>query len=128
MLNNALSHAQIQRVAPSVFATEPHGRVTDRYEFVPTIDLVEAIEHPGFSFVQVLSPCLTFRPEQKEWKGAVQPFAGEATDDPVVAAARLQADGPMATGILYRNPGYPAYRPVSKVSARVEDYEEEFAL
>jgi 2-oxoglutarate ferredoxin oxidoreductase subunit beta len=90
--------------------------------------LVEAIEHPGFSFVQVLSPCLTFRPEQKEWKGAVQPFAGEATDDPVVAAARLQADGPMATGILYRNPGYPAYRQVSKVSARVEDYEEEFAL
>ena len=44
MLNNALSHAQIQRVAPSVFATSPHGRVTDKYGFVPTIDLVEAIE------------------------------------------------------------------------------------
>ncbi|HPQ26588.1 MAG: DUF945 domain-containing protein [Chromatiaceae bacterium] len=53
MLNNALSHAQIQRVAPSVFATEPHGRVTDRYGFVPTIDLVEAIEQEGWFPVTV---------------------------------------------------------------------------
>ena len=53
MLNNALSHAQIQRVAPSVFATEPHGRVTDRYGFVPTIDLVEAIEQEGWFPVAV---------------------------------------------------------------------------
>ena len=45
MLDNTLSHAQIQRVAPSVFATQPHGRVTDKYGFVPTIKLVEAIEH-----------------------------------------------------------------------------------
>ncbi|MGB5571100.1 MAG: DUF932 domain-containing protein, partial [Sedimenticolaceae bacterium] len=48
MLNNALSHAQIQRYAPSVFATEPHGRVTDKYGFVPTIELVEAIEDEGW--------------------------------------------------------------------------------
>ena len=48
MLNNALSHAQIQRVAPSVFATEPHSRVTDKYGFVPTIELVEAIEEEGW--------------------------------------------------------------------------------
>jgi 2-oxoglutarate ferredoxin oxidoreductase subunit beta len=90
--------------------------------------LVDAIEHPGFSFVQVLSPCLTFRPEQKEWKSAVEPMAGEPTDDPVTAAARLQADGPMATGILYRNPHYPVYRPSGEISARVADYEKEFAL
>ncbi|MEJ2384063.1 MAG: 2-oxoacid:ferredoxin oxidoreductase subunit beta [Xanthomonadales bacterium] len=90
--------------------------------------LVEAIEHPGFAFVQVLSPCLTFRPEQKEWKTAVHPFATEATDDPVAAAARLHADGAMATGILYRNPHYPVYRPVNDASARVADFEEAFAL
>ena len=90
--------------------------------------LVEAIEHPGFSFVQVLSPCLTFRPEQKEWKNAVQPLSGEAVDDPVAAAARLQADGAMATGVLYRDPRLPAYRATSETSARVEDFEREFAL
>jgi 2-oxoglutarate ferredoxin oxidoreductase subunit beta len=90
--------------------------------------LVEAIEHPGFAFVQVLSPCLTFRPEQKEWKNHVQPFAGEPTDDPVAAAARLQADGPLATGVLYRNPQYPVYRPAGRSTARIEDFEQEFAL
>jgi len=30
--------------------------------------IAQAIQHPGFSFVEVLSPCVTFRPEQKEWK------------------------------------------------------------
>ena len=30
--------------------------------------IVEAIRHPGFSFVEVLSPCVTFRPGQREWK------------------------------------------------------------
>ena len=27
--------------------------------------LVEAVRHPGFSFVEVLSPCVTFRPDQR---------------------------------------------------------------
>ena len=31
--------------------------------------MVEAIRHPGFSLVQVLSPCVTFRPEQAAWRG-----------------------------------------------------------
>jgi 2-oxoglutarate ferredoxin oxidoreductase subunit beta len=33
--------------------------------------LVDAIKHPGFSFVQILSPCVTFRPDQREWKKKV---------------------------------------------------------
>jgi len=90
--------------------------------------LVEAVRHPGFAFVQVLSPCLTFRPEQKDWKGAVQPFGGEATDDPVAAAARLADDGPLATGILYRQPRARAARPARDVGTRVGDFEREFAL
>jgi 2-oxoglutarate ferredoxin oxidoreductase subunit beta len=90
--------------------------------------LVEAIEHPGFAFVQVLSPCLTFCPEQKEWKSAVHPFAGDATDDPVAAAARLQSDGPMATGILYRDTHASPYRVMRGAAARLEQFEQEFAL
>ena len=53
MLNNALSHAQIQRVAPSVFAAAPHSRLTDKYGFVPTIELVEAMETEGWFPVSV---------------------------------------------------------------------------
>jgi 2-oxoglutarate ferredoxin oxidoreductase subunit beta len=34
--------------------------------------IVEAVRHPGFSLVQVLSPCVTFRPEQQEWRDIVR--------------------------------------------------------
>ena len=30
--------------------------------------LAEAIKHPGFSFIEILSPCVTFRPDEKAWK------------------------------------------------------------
>ena len=35
--------------------------------------IAEAIRHPGFSFVEILSPCVTFRPEQREWKQQAHP-------------------------------------------------------
>jgi len=72
--------------------------------------LVEAIQHPGFAFVQALSPCPTFRPEQMEWKRHVRGFEPEETGDPLEAARRLQADDGMSTGIIYRT-DYPAFRP-----------------
>ena len=72
--------------------------------------LVEAIRHPGFAFVQALSPCPTFRPEQMEWKRMVRGFEQETTSDPMEAARRIQADDGMSTGIIYRS-DYPAFRP-----------------
>jgi len=30
--------------------------------------IVDAIEHEGFSLVEVKTPCVTFRPEEKEWQ------------------------------------------------------------
>ena len=53
MLDNALSHAQLQRVAPAVFAAAPHDRLTEKYGFVPTIEVVEAMEHEGWFPVSV---------------------------------------------------------------------------
>ncbi|MCJ7814472.1 MAG: 2-oxoacid:ferredoxin oxidoreductase subunit beta, partial [Xanthomonadales bacterium] len=50
--------------------------------------LVAAMEHKGFSFVQALSPCPTFRPEQMEWKHHVSAFDGETSSDPVEASQR----------------------------------------
>jgi 2-oxoglutarate ferredoxin oxidoreductase subunit beta len=70
--------------------------------------LVEAIRHPGFAFVQALSPCPTFRPEQMEWKHQVRGFEAETTSDPAVAAQRIQDDDGMSTGIIYRS-DYPAF-------------------
>ncbi len=63
--------------------------------------LVAAIRHRGFSFLQVLSPCPTYCPEQRDWKLAVRAFDEEPTDDAAEAARRIQRDDGMSTGMLY---------------------------
>jgi 2-oxoglutarate ferredoxin oxidoreductase subunit beta len=88
--------------------------------------LVQAIQHPGFAFVQTLSPCPTFRPEQMDWKRQVRPFEQETTGDPVEAAQRIQADDGMSIGIIYRS-GYPAYRLGGGVTDRAMDRATEWA-
>ncbi len=67
-----------------------------------TQTLIEAVNHPGFSFVEILSPCVTFRPDEKEWKNTVHAAAVAATDDPARAARRIMTDDGMNTGILFR--------------------------
>lgn len=90
--------------------------------------LVEAVEHPGFSFVQILSPCVTFRPEQAEWKSAVHPAPVEPTDDAARAARRIMSDDGFNIGVLYRGD-----RPVmathgTHTPETPADLEREFAL
>ncbi len=68
-----------------------------------TMDMiVEAIKHPGFSFVQILSPCVTFRPDQKEWRHMVRTAPVPTTDDPARAARRIMTDDGFNLGILYQ--------------------------
>jgi 2-oxoglutarate ferredoxin oxidoreductase subunit beta len=70
-----------------------------------TADTISAaIRHPGFAFIQVLSPCVTFRPEQRGWRKLARPAPVDATDDAAQAARRLLTDDSFFTGILYRNP------------------------
>ena len=87
--------------------------------------LVEAIQHPGFSVVQVLSPCPTFRPEQKDWKHSIHAWDWEATDDAVEAARRIHADDGMHTGIIFRAER-PVWQPVRCQQTTVEAIEQEF--
>lgn len=65
--------------------------------------IAKAIRHPGFAFVQILSPCVTFRPEQRGWRKLVHPAPVEPTDDPARAARRLLTDDSFFTGVLYHN-------------------------
>ena len=44
----AMSNDQIRAAAPSVFATSPWVGVSDKYAFIPTIDMVEAMRSNGF--------------------------------------------------------------------------------
>ena len=91
---------------------------------------MQAINHPGFSMVQVLSPCVTFRPEQREWKHRLipAPEAMQATSDQGEAARLLLTDEGIYTGILYVG-DRPVYQPKLESSVvNIEDFEEEFRL
>ncbi|MCW5634095.1 MAG: 2-oxoacid:ferredoxin oxidoreductase subunit beta [Rubrivivax sp.] len=81
------------------FSGDPNG----------TADLIaQAIRHPGFSFVEILSPCVTFRPEQRGWRDLVHAAPVAETDDPARAARRIMTDDGFNIGVLYagRRPVY----------------------
>jgi 2-oxoglutarate ferredoxin oxidoreductase subunit beta len=90
--------------------------------------LAEAIRHPGFSFVEVLSPCVTFRPEQRNWKQAVHPAPVEPTDDAAKAARRILTDDGFNVGILYRGDRMVYRPPVGKAQKKPADLEKGFEL
>lgn len=87
--------------------------------------IVEALNYSAFSFIEVLSPCPTFRPEQKQWKQVVRQCEDEPADNPIVAAGRIHADDGMSTGIFYRAE-LPAGRPHSQQSKSINQLEAAF--
>lgn len=90
--------------------------------------IVEAIEHPGFSFVQILSPCVTFRPDQREWKKLVHPPPVPTTSDASQAARRVMTDDGFNIGVLYKGSREP-YRQTVKPNDEIEStLDEEFLL
>ena len=90
--------------------------------------LMEAIRHPGFSVVQVLSPCVTFRPEQRDWKKTLIPGHREPTSEIEQAARWLMTDRGVHTGILYKGKR-PAYQPKRGTDiGTIAELEEEFLL
>lgn len=90
--------------------------------------LVEAIRHPGFSFVEVLSPCVTFRPDEREWKNQVHPAPVAATSDPAKAARRIMTDDGFNIGILYRGARRPYQAKVGSESVDLAELEKDFTL
>ena len=104
--------------AARAFAGDPNGTAKI---------LAQAIRHPGFSFVEILSPCVTFRPEQREWKNFVHPAPVAETDDPARAARRIMTDDGFNMGVLYAG-SRPVYGRARNVSATPADLEAEFAL
>jgi len=90
--------------------------------------IAEAIRTPGFSFVEILSPCVTLRPEQREWKTLAHPASVPTTDDAARAARRLMTDDGFNIGILYAGKRAPYRRAADKNPKRVSDLEAQFAL
>lgn len=50
----ALSTQQLQRMVPSAFATQPHSSRSNRYTFISTIDVINALASEGFVPVQAI--------------------------------------------------------------------------
>jgi len=88
--------------------------------------MTAAIRHRGFAFLQVLSPCRTFRPEQQAWKAQVHPCLLEPTHDAAHAAALIQRDDGMATGVLYAE-DLPVFSPRRPAEVGLDTIEAELA-
>jgi len=50
---NPLTHAQLYEQAPTLFTEEPHFEVSDKYHFIPTIDVITKITEYGWHPVSV---------------------------------------------------------------------------
>lgn len=89
--------------------------------------IVEGVNHPGFSFIQVLSPCVTYRPEERDWKNAVHATPENPATVMADAMHRLASDDGFTTGILYAG-NRPAFMPDRDVTATMADIERKFAV
>lgn len=89
--------------------------------------IAEAIQHPGFAFVQVLSPCVTYRPEQRAWKQISKTNTLAPTRDPGEAARRLLQDDHLTTGVLYVG-HRPVFQTPKHSGTTVASLEQEFLL
>ena len=94
-----------------------------------TADIIaQAIRHPGFSFIEIMSPCVTFRPEQRDWKNMVRASAVEPTDDPAKAARRIMTDDGFNIGVLYAGDRKPYTGGKVQATCEVAELEAEFEL
>ena len=87
--------------------------------------IVAGIGHPGFSVIHVLSPCVTFRAEQRGWKQAVHAADAPPATVPAEAFARFAADDGFTTGILFagdRAPFMPARGGTMSVAAIAQGF------
>jgi len=90
--------------------------------------LVDAIQHPGFSFVQILSPCVTFRPDQRGWKKQVHPSPVAPTTDASQAARRVMTDDGFNIGVLYVGAREPYRQTVGQKVRFERNLDDEFQL
>jgi len=89
--------------------------------------IVEAIEHPGFSFIQVISPCVTYRPEMRALKTRVHDGFAETSTNRLEARRRLLDDDGYSLGVLFKSKE-PSYTPCATTDETIPDLERQFVL
>jgi len=83
------------------------------------IDLIAAaIQHPGFAFVQTMSPCPTFNNTYDQWRGKVESLpADHNPEDRLQAMAQAIREDAIPLGVFYRQA-----RPTLESHTRVTDH------
>lgn len=89
--------------------------------------ILAGIRWSGFAFIEVLSPCVTFRPEQFEWKEKVRIADSIVENDRAAAIAALLADDGYTLGLLFRGERAPLPG-CSPARTTVGDIERQFVL
>jgi 2-oxoglutarate ferredoxin oxidoreductase subunit beta len=89
--------------------------------------IVEGLRWPGFAFLEVLSPCITFRPDELAWKGKARPPARAIEGDRAAAIASVLAGDEFSMGVLFRGERTPIPRPEPATST-LADVEKQFAV
>ena len=88
--------------------------------------IADGLKWPGFAFIEVLSPCITFRPEQREWKKMVRTSTLSVEQDRAAATALVLGDDGFSLGVLYRG-DRASIAPPLKPEITIGDVEREFA-
>jgi 2-oxoglutarate ferredoxin oxidoreductase subunit beta len=89
--------------------------------------IVEGIRWPGFAFIEVLSPCITFRPEQFDWKANVRPVTTTIENDRATANAAILADDGFGLGVLFKGERSTISRR-AEATTTVSQIERQFAI
>lgn len=64
--------------------------------------LVAGMKWPGFAFVEVLSPCISFRADEVSWKESVHAGPILIENDRAAALGALLADDGMGLGVIFK--------------------------
>jgi 2-oxoglutarate ferredoxin oxidoreductase subunit beta len=74
--------------------------------------ILAGMRHHGFSFIHVLSPCVTYRPEQRGWRKLVHATTEPPATTQGEALAAVGRDDGFTTGLLYVDgrPGFSLER------------------
>ncbi len=89
--------------------------------------IASAIKHEGFSLLEIKSPCVTFRPEEKEWHKKMRSLNIESTNDLMQATKNIYESDGFDTGIFYQA-DIPVYQPLLSEEKMLTEFEKEFEV
>lgn len=89
--------------------------------------LSDAIQHKGFSLVEIKSPCVTFRPEQKGWQKTMRALNIEATSNIIEAAKVIHGSDGLDTGVFYQA-DLAVFQPEHTDTLTLDDLAQEFEV